>query len=73
MPETLCLHGFSVPIRLETFCDAPVRVRGASAPVAVKVLGMPGPAGEQGIRGPSGPQGAPGNLDTGIVLDGGNF
>ena len=73
MPETLCLHGFSGPIRLETFCDAPVRVRVASAPVAVKVLGMPGPAGEQGIRGPSGPQGAPGNLDTGIVLDGGNF
>ncbi len=73
MPETLCLHGFSGPIRLETFCDAPVRVRVASAPVAVKVLGMPGPAGEQGVPGPAGPQGAPGNIDTGIVLDGGNF
>ena len=73
MPETLCLHGFSGPIRLEMFCDAPVRVRVASAPIAVNVLGLPGPAGEQGVQGPAGPQGAPGNLDTGIVLDGGNF
>jgi len=73
MPETLSLHGFSGPIRLETLSDAPVKVRVATAPIAVKVLGMPGPAGEQGIRGLTGPQGAPGNLDTGIVLDGGNF
>ena len=73
MPETLSLHGFSGPIRLETFSDAPVKMRVASAPIAVKVLGMPGPAGEQGIRGPAGPQGVSGNLDTGIVLDGGNF
>jgi len=73
MPETLSLHGFSGAIRLETFCDAPVKVRVASAPVAVKVLGTPGPSGEQGVRGPPGPQGAPGSLDTGIVLDGGNF
>ena len=73
MPETLSLHGLSGPIRLETLSDAPVKVRVASAPVAVKVLGMPGPAGEQGVRGPAGPQGSPGNLDTGIVLDGGNF
>lgn len=73
MPETLSLHGFSGPIRIETLSDAPVTVRVASAPVAVKVLGTPGPAGEQGVRGPAGPQGAPGSLDTGIVLDGGNF
>ena len=73
MPETLSLHGFSGPIRLETLSDAPVKVRVASAPVAVKVLGFPGPAGKQGVQGPVGPQGAPGNLDTGIVLDGGNF
>ena len=73
MPETLSLHGFSGPIRLETFSDAPVKVRVASAPIAVKVLGMPGPAGEQGVQGPAGPQGAPGNLDAGIILDGGNF
>lgn len=73
MAETLSLHGYSGPIRLETLSDAPVKVRVASAPVAVKVLGLPGPAGEQGVRGPAGPQGTPGNLDTGIVLDGGNF
>ena len=73
MPETLSLQGFSGPIRVETLSNAPVKVRVASAPVAVKVLGTPGPAGEQGVRGPAGPQGAPGNLDTGIVLDGGNF
>jgi len=73
MPETLSLRSFSGPIRLETLSDAPVKVRVASAPLAVKVLGMPGPAGEQGVRGPAGPQGAPFNLDTGIILDGGNF
>ena len=73
MPETLSLRGFSGPIRLQTLSDAPVKMRVASAPIAVTVLGTPGPAGEQGIRGPAGPQGAPGNLDAGIVLDGGNF
>ncbi len=73
MPETLSLHRFSGPIRLETLSDEPVKVRVASAPVAVKMLGMLGPAGEQGVQGPPGPQGAPGNLDTGIILDGGNF
>ena len=40
MPETLSLHGFSGPIRIETLSDAPVTVRVASAPVAVKVLGL---------------------------------
>ena len=73
MPETLSLRGFSGPIRLQTLSDAPVKMRVASAPIAVTVLGTPGPAGEQGVRGPAGPQGTPGNLDTGIVLDGGNF
>ena len=73
MPETLSLHGFSGPIRVETLSDAPVKVRVASASVAVRVLGTPGPSGEQGVPGPAGPQGAPGNIDTGIILDGGNF
>lgn len=73
MPETLSLHGLSGPIRLETLSDAPVKVRVSSAPLGVKVLGTPGPTGEQGMQGPIGPQGPPGALDTGIVLDGGNF
>lgn len=73
MTETLSLSGLSGPIRLETFSESPVKLRIASAPFAVKVLGTPGPPGERGVQGPAGPQGAPGNLDTGIVLDGGNF
>ena len=73
MPKTLSLRGLSGPIRLETLSDAPVKVRVSSAPLAVKVLGTPGPTGEQGIRGPIGPPGPPGTLESGIVLDGGNF
>lgn len=73
MQETLSLSGFSGPIRLEMFSDSQLKLRIASAPIAVKVLGTPGPAGERGVQGPVGPQGAPGNLDDGIVLDGGNF
>jgi hypothetical protein len=61
------------PIRLNTRFDMPVPVRVLAAPVAVRVLGTPGPTGEPGQTGPAGPQGPPGNLDTGIVLDGGNF
>lgn len=63
----------SGPIRLRIHSDAQVRARIIASPISVRVLGTPGPTGEQGIRGPVGPQGPPGNLDTGIVLDGGNF
>lgn len=61
------------PIRLKTQSDVPIAARVLASPVAVRVLGTPGPMGEQGQTGPAGPQGPPGNLDTGIVLDGGNF
>jgi hypothetical protein len=43
------------------------------APVTVKVRGTPGPAGPRGLKGDMGDQGPPGNLDAGIVIDGGNF
>lgn len=61
------------PIRLRIDSDTRVSVRLLSAPLTVRVLGTPGPVGEQGSQGPAGPQGPPGTLDTGIVLDGGNF
>lgn len=61
------------PIRLNTRSDVPITVRVLAAPVTLRVLGTPGPTGERGQTGPVGPQGPPGNLDTGIVLDGGNF
>jgi hypothetical protein len=50
-----------------------VKVRALTAPVTIKVRGTPGPTGLQGLKGDTGPQGPPGNLDTGIILDGGNF
>jgi hypothetical protein len=61
------------PIRLTPQSHLPIAARVLAAPVAVRVLGTPGPTGEQGQQGPAGPQGPPGNLDTGIILDGGNF
>ena len=63
----------SGPIRLRIHSDTAVKVHILDVPVSVRVLGTPGPTGEQGIRGPAGPQGPPGNLDSGVVLDGGNF
>lgn len=61
------------PIRLKIQSNVPITARVLAAPVVVRVLGTPGPTGEQGQQGPTGPQGPPGNLDNGIVLDGGNF
>lgn len=61
------------PIRLRVHSDAEVTVRVASAPVSIRILGSPGPPGEQGNAGPAGPQGPPGTIDSGLVLDGGNF
>jgi hypothetical protein len=43
------------------------------APVTVKVRGTPGPAGPRGLKGDMGDQWPAGNLDAGIVIDGGNF
>ena len=61
------------PIRIRVSGTEQVRVRVSSVPIAVRVLGMPGPQGQAGAPGSPGPQGPPGSLDTGIVLDGGNF
>ncbi|MEJ1939192.1 hypothetical protein WDZ92_54020, partial [Nostoc sp. NIES-2111] len=63
----------SGPLRLRTHSDTAVKARIRAAPLSVRLLGTPGPVGQQGIQGPVGPVGPPGNLDTGIVLDGGNF
>ena len=57
------------PIR----CQGPIKVRALMAPVTVKVRGTPGPAGQRGLKGDMGDQGPAGNLDAGIVIDGGNF
>jgi hypothetical protein len=61
------------PIRIRVSGTEQVRVRVTSVPIAVRVLGLPGPTGAQGGAGPPGPQGPPGNLEMGIVIDGGNF
>ncbi len=61
------------PILIRVSASEPVKARALSTPIAIKVLGLPGPQGPTGAQGPAGPQGLPGNLDTGIVLDGGNF
>lgn len=63
----------SGPIRLRIHSDTAVKARILASPLSVRLLGTPGPVGQQGIQGPVGPAGPPGNLDTGIVLDGGNF
>ena len=61
------------PIRIRVSATERVRVRVSSVPVTVRVLGTPGPTGATGTVGPQGLQGPPGNLDAGIVIDGGNF
>ena len=61
------------PIRIRVSGTEPIKARVASVPITVKVLGTPGPAGPQGDPGPQGVPGPPGHLDTGIILDGGNF
>ena len=73
MSDVLRFHPAAGPIRIEAISDVPVRVNVLSAPVSVHVLGTPGPRGRQGEQGPPGSQGPPGTLDTGVVLDGGNF
>ena len=57
------------PIR----CQGTVKVRALMAPVTLRIRGTPGPEGPRGLKGETGEQGPPGNLDTGIVIDGGNF
>jgi hypothetical protein len=73
MLDVLQFHPATGPIRIETICDAPVKVRILSAPVSVRVLGIPGPRGQQGEPGTPGSPGPPGHLEAGLVLDGGNF
>lgn len=73
MTVALACRTATGPIRLRVHADNPVKVRIMAAPVSIRTLGSPGPPGEQGRQGPTGPQGPPGTLDTGIVLDGGNF
>lgn len=73
MLDILHLHPAVGPIRIATLSDALVKVRIMGAPVSVRVLGTPGPRGRQGDQGPPGSQGPPGGLDTGLILDGGNF
>lgn len=73
MTDRIELTTATGPIRVRVLASEPVALRVASAPVSVRVLGMPGPDGRLGPVGPQGPTGPPGNLDTGIVLDGGNF
>lgn len=73
MKGALACRQAAVPIRLRVHSDTEVTVRVVSAPVSIRILGSPGPPGEQGTAGPAGPQGPPGNIDNGLVLDGGNF
>jgi len=61
------------PIRVRVAASEPVRLRVAAVPASVRVLGTPGPDGRLGPIGPQGPIGPAGNLDAGIVVDGGNF
>lgn len=61
------------PIRVRVSASEPVKLGIATTPTSVRVLGTPGPDGRLGPVGPQGPVGPPGNLDAGIVVDGGNF
>jgi hypothetical protein len=69
MTQGIELTTNTVPIRS---CGS-IKVRALLAPIAVKVRGTPGPTGPQGLKGNPGDQGPPGNLDVGIIIDGGNF
>lgn len=73
MQDALHVHSAAGPIRIETIGDVPVTVKVLSMPVSVRVLGTPGPRGRQGEQGLAGSQGPPGTLETGLILDGGNF
>ena len=73
MSDRIELTTASGPIRVRVSASEPVALRIAAAPVSVRVLGAPGPEGRLGPIGPQGPVGPPGNLDAGIVVDGGNL
>lgn len=73
MNAALACHPATGPIRITVRGEGELKVRLLSAPVSIRILGSPGPPGEPGQQGLAGPQGPPGNLDTGLVLDGGNF
>ena len=73
MTERIELTAASGPIRIEVSASEQVALRIPTAPVSVRVLGTPGPDGRLGPIGPQGPVGPAGNLDAGIVVDGGNF
>lgn len=73
MTDRIELTAASGPIRIQVSASEPVSLRVAAVPVTVRVLGTPGPDGRLGPIGPQGPVGPAGNLDAGIVVDGGNF
>lgn len=73
MAERIEVASHTGPIRIRVSGTEPVRARVSTVPLTVKVLGLPGPKGATGEQGPRGLEGPPGNLDAGIVIDGGNF
>jgi len=73
MTERIELTTTTGPIRVRVLASEPMALRIATAPVSVRVLGVPGPDGRLGPIGPQGLVGPPGNLDAGIIVDGGNF
>lgn len=73
MAKSLALATHIGPIRIHVNASEPVKLQALAAPLSVRVLGVPGPQGREGAVGPQGLQGAPGNLEAGIVIDGGNF
>ncbi len=73
MTDRIEVTGATGPIGIRISASEPLALRIASAPVSIRVLGTPGPDGRLGPIGPQGPVGAPGNLNAGIVVDGGNF
>ncbi|SDB57460.1 hypothetical protein [Bauldia litoralis] len=73
MTDRIELTTTTGPIRVRALVSESVRLWIAAVPVSVRVLGTPGPDGRLGETGPQGPVGPPGNLETGIVVDGGNF
>lgn len=73
MTDRIELTTATGPIRVRVSASERVALRIVSAPVSVRVLGTPGPDGRLGPIGPQGLVGPPGNLDAGIIVDGGNF